>query len=412
MLTELYSLLGTLAAIEPHLAPQFPPPETGIHLSTVFNADAARAAWFNEEAVEVLSALPYLNVGDHEMHTALQPNTYPISYLGSHLNEDDFLSRREMLEEDLMPLSAIQLTWEEGGCGLVYIYDTEASTVQNNKSAKEQKYTNNDNTELVTPWKHWGDPIDNSDYFHVPSITPRQASLNYKEYVTTRDNIANRCISMAEDTLPSIFQNAIQVVRKLGIRYLWIDALCIIQNVNEPLEDQVDWKRESAKMADIFSGTLITICAASAVGSEGGLFNESSHTAFQNPDIDYMCDQKSSVRFVHENGKISTLHFLEDDRTLWHNRKSLHGNCLNGRAWCYQEDLLSPRKLYYCKDQLYWHCDHAIASEDRLVNRAQAPLEHARFALLQSIVTASGWYTTSEYWYNRILVQWSAIRAL
>lgn len=30
-------------------------------------------------------------------------------------------------------------------------------------------------TELVTPWQHWGDPSDNTDYFHVPAITPREA---------------------------------------------------------------------------------------------------------------------------------------------------------------------------------------------------------------------------------------------
>ena len=130
VLTKLYTLLDTLAAISPDLTPRFPPPNTGVHPPTVFNADAARAAGFDAEAITVLSALPYLNVGDHEMHTALQPNTYPVSYLGD-LNEGDFLSRREMLEEDdLMPPSAIQLTWEEGGNGIVYIYDTQTGTVQ------------------------------------------------------------------------------------------------------------------------------------------------------------------------------------------------------------------------------------------------------------------------------------------
>jgi len=134
VLTELYSLLDTLAAIEPDLTPRFPHPSTGVHPATAFNADAARVAGFDAEAISVLSALPYLNVGDHEMHTALQPSTYPVSYLGD-LNEGDFLSRREMLEEDdLMPSSAIQLTWEEGGNGFVYIYDTQTSTVQHCKS--------------------------------------------------------------------------------------------------------------------------------------------------------------------------------------------------------------------------------------------------------------------------------------
>jgi hypothetical protein len=129
VLTQLYSLLNTLAAIEPRLSPRYPPTDTGIHPPEIFNEEAARAAGFSPEAVVVLSALPYLNVGEHEMHTELQPSTYPISYLGADLNKDDFLSRREMLGDDMMPPSAIQLTWEEGGCGIVYIYDTNTSTI-------------------------------------------------------------------------------------------------------------------------------------------------------------------------------------------------------------------------------------------------------------------------------------------
>ena len=128
VLTELYTLLDFLAAIEPRLVPRFPSSDSFCHSPTIFNAEAASAAGFSAEAVTVLSALPYLDVGEHEMHTELQPSTYPSSYLGSDLSKDDFLSRREMLGDDLMPPSAIQLTWEEGGYGIVYIYDTDTST--------------------------------------------------------------------------------------------------------------------------------------------------------------------------------------------------------------------------------------------------------------------------------------------
>lgn len=132
VLTELYTLLDTLAAIEPGLV-RLPPADTGIHPSSVFNADAAKAAGFNAEAVEVLSALPYLDIGRHEMFLELEPSTYPLSYLGLDLDGGYFSSYREILEdyetgtENLMPPSAIQLTWEEGGHGVIYIYDTKTS---------------------------------------------------------------------------------------------------------------------------------------------------------------------------------------------------------------------------------------------------------------------------------------------
>ncbi|KAH6619006.1 hypothetical protein C7974DRAFT_317958, partial [Boeremia exigua] len=40
-------------------------------------------------------------------------------------------------------------------------------------------------------------------------------------------------------TLPLTFQEAVVFTQWLGVRYLWIDALCIIQ------EDEVDWSREA-----------------------------------------------------------------------------------------------------------------------------------------------------------------------
>jgi hypothetical protein len=230
--------------------------------------------------------------------------------------------------------------------------------------------------------------------------------LDYKTYVTTEKNVVSRHNSIEDAELPQVFQDAILVARKLKIRYLWIDALCIVQDWFKPLEDQEDWTRESAKMADIFSGALITIFAAGAIGSEAGLFNEASRTAFDNPDISFTSDHArctaSSARFVHSNGQASTLHFVDEDRGTWRKRRSLKGSCLDRRVWCYQEDLLSPRKLYYCADQLYWHCDHVITSEDRLVDRAKAPRsEHAVPGRSRYADPSAA--ELNEYWYVSLM---------
>lgn len=53
-------------------------------------------------------------------------------------------------------------------------------------------------------------------------------------------------------------------VRKLGVRYLWIDALCITQ------DDQKDWQRESGRMASIYDSSYLTICATRARDVEDG----------------------------------------------------------------------------------------------------------------------------------------------
>jgi Heterokaryon incompatibility protein (HET) len=58
--------------------------------------------------------------------------------------------------------------------------------------------------------------------------------------------------------LPKTIYDAAKITRKLGLQYLWVDALCIIQDLVE------DWQRESANMGNIYSNAFITIQASGA----------------------------------------------------------------------------------------------------------------------------------------------------
>ena len=68
------------------------------------------------------------------------------------------------------------------------------------------------------------------------------------------------------DSIPKTFQDAISVTGSLGVSYIWIDSLCIVQ------DDAEEWNIESANMADIYMGACLTIGATGAVDSSGGLF--------------------------------------------------------------------------------------------------------------------------------------------
>ena len=63
------------------------------------------------------------------------------------------------------------------------------------------------------------------------------------------------------NSLPLTFQDAISFARKLGVKYIWIDSLCIIQ------DDREDWERESANMAAIYQGLLLALAATRAESS-------------------------------------------------------------------------------------------------------------------------------------------------
>jgi hypothetical protein len=68
-------------------------------------------------------------------------------------------------------------------------------------------------------------------------------------------------------TLSKTFREASILTRELGIGYIWIDSLCIVQ------DDVEDWAREASHMAEIFLHPYLTIGATGAKNGAGGLLN-------------------------------------------------------------------------------------------------------------------------------------------
>jgi hypothetical protein len=72
-----------------------------------------------------------------------------------------------------------------------------------------------------------------------------------RTFTTTSRSLRLRKARIHFESLPRTFKDAVQIARELEVRFLWIDALCIIQ------DDQLDWQRESAKMGAIYRYTTI-----------------------------------------------------------------------------------------------------------------------------------------------------------
>ncbi|KAI8632539.1 heterokaryon incompatibility protein-domain-containing protein [Xylariaceae sp. FL1651] len=147
------------------------------------------------------------------------------------------------------------------------------------------------------------------------------------------------------EDLPMSFQDAIHTTRKLGIQYLWIDSLCIIQDSNE------DWDLESSLMTYVYGGCLLNIAAAASNDCTGGLF--------QNRPSSYLGPCLISVESQNE-ASISWYQLWDQD--LWHTE--FETAKLNTRAWVMQERILSPRTLAFTKSQLFWECRCKRASEE------------------------------------------------
>jgi hypothetical protein len=181
---------------------------------------------------------------------------------------------------------------------------------------------------------------------------------------STKKSVVQWMEDIPWNQLPQTFQDAASLSRALGIRYLWIDALCIVQ------DDEEDREREVAKMANIYSGSYLTIAATRGFDSHAGLFGDRWTTPRGNPAL------KMSVQSHHVHQQSFEVQgegvYLRPQLHLSHDRfantyesstERPEDTPLLTRAWCFQERLLSTRTVHFHAEELVWECKSAISCE-------------------------------------------------
>jgi len=142
--------------------------------------------------------------------------------------------------------------------------------------------------------------------------------------------------SVPMDQLTKTFKDAVDLTRRLGFRYIWIDALCIVQDSDE------DWLNESAKMGDIYAHGVLNIAATASIDGTRGLFHSPPALS---PCIVRVQDEKPQQ-----------FSFITHDERDCCRRIDGARAPLNSRAWVLQEQLLSPRTIHFTYDQVLWEC--------------------------------------------------------
>jgi hypothetical protein len=89
--------------------------------------------------------------------------------------------------------------------------------------------------------------------------------------MTTSENQLRHQNAIPRDAFPKTFRDAIAVSRKLGIRCLWIDRLCIVQ------DSKADWEHQSGTMGSIYNNSTLVLAATASSESLTGLFMPKSH---------------------------------------------------------------------------------------------------------------------------------------
>jgi hypothetical protein len=142
--------------------------------------------------------------------------------------------------------------------------------------------------------------------------------------------------------LPRTFQDAILVTRRFSIQYLWIDALCIIQDSDS------DWKREAPTMRYVYSHSACNIAASAAINQDSGFFRTRCESNILPAVVSYYSSQNSGPK----------QHYL-----LFEWNRHLARGPLQERGWIFQECLLAPRVLYFTENQVLYECFQETKSE-------------------------------------------------
>lgn len=158
----------------------------------------------------------------------------------------------------------------------------------------------------------------------------------YQIIRTVTNNYTQHQQGIPLGSLTNTFRDAVKVTRMLGVKYLWIDSLCIIQ------DSSADWVAEAAKMGSVYQNSYLTVAAAYSPDGNGGCLRSAPPKSLGH--IKWAMNQGV--------GWVAVKPRLRDFLTL-------PTSVLHTRAWVLQERILSPRTIHYDHHQMLWECRSA-----------------------------------------------------
>ncbi|KAK3385727.1 heterokaryon incompatibility protein-domain-containing protein [Podospora didyma] len=164
----------------------------------------------------------------------------------------------------------------------------------------------------------------------------------------TTDNLSQLKDGIPLDLIPRTFLDCMFVAKRLGVRYIWIDSLCIVQSG----DGGQDWRQESVQMHFVYRNAFCNIMASWATAQDG---------IFYDRDLRLFDQVFTDLTVVDSSDKAARKPFTFVEQGIWSNQ--VWRSPLNRRAWVFQERLLSRRNLHFCQREVFWECRERACSE-------------------------------------------------
>lgn len=158
-------------------------------------------------------------------------------------------------------------------------------------------------------------------------------------FLTTRETLQQRLQGIKFNDLPKTFQDAVQITRGLGMRYLWVDGLCIIQG------DKDDWESESERMGAVYENASLVIAASGSASAKEGCF-VTHNRDLSAVDLPYYSEDGQTEGLVH-----ACAHIPGEDGD-----SQPYFGPLQQRGWALQEAYFARRALHFMPGGPSWCC--------------------------------------------------------
>ncbi|KAF1962503.1 HET-domain-containing protein [Byssothecium circinans] len=201
--------------------------------------------------------------------------------------------------------------------------------------------------------------------------------------------------------IPHTIRDAINITRELAIPYIWVDALCIIQDDND------DWEKEAQKMRHVYADAYLVISATRSASANQGIFGLRKAVS---SDLGYCIKQVPDSFTVERlqldvdgNSAFSPIHVREElnHALAFREPSDCNAHPLLNRAWAFQERVLATRVVHFGASEIIWNCQESTRCECQT-----ATLEDSGHPFHPTSIRSS---EKSGFWWQLLITEYTSL---